>query len=87
MARGRLYPGDHRRDAAPQLVQHFGFARRDPLLGAEDFGFVLLQVGRDVAFRSGERLAPLVIGRDAVAMRVCDLDVVAEDFVESDLQR
>ena len=84
---GRLDPGDHLSDASPQLVQHFPLAYGDALLGTQDLGFVLLQIWRDVALRTGQRLAPLVIGRDAVAMGVRDLDVVAEDLVESDLER
>ena len=48
---------------------------------------VLLQLGRDVALGVLERLLADVVGRDlASAVGVGDLDVVAEDLVEADLQ-
>src|SRR5438552_2983232 len=86
-AGGGLAARDTRAAAAPQLVQHLGVARRDALLGAEDLGLVLLQVGRHIALRARERLPPLVVRRNAVAVGVRDFDVVAEDLVEADLER
>ncbi len=56
------------------------------VLRAQDFLFVLLQFGRDVALGVLERLLALVIARDLGGVRVRDLDVVAENPVEADLE-
>ena len=48
---------------------------------------MLLEVGRHVALRSGKGLLARVAVRDAIALRVGDLDVVAEDAVVADPQR
>ena len=59
------------------------------LLGREDLLLVLLQLRRDVALGVLDRLLADVVGGDlALALRlgVRDLDVVAEDLVEADLE-
>ncbi len=48
---------------------------------------MLLEVGRDVALRAGERLLAGVVVGHAIALRVGNLDVVAEDAVVADPQR
>ena len=52
----------------------------------EDLLLVLLQLRRDVALGVLERLLALVVGRDLGGVGVRDLDVVAEDLVEADLE-
>ena len=49
--------------------------------------FVLLERRRHVALGARQRLPALVVGRDRVAVRVRDFDVVAEDAIVSDLER
>ena len=53
---------------------------------AEDFFLVFLQLRRDVALGILERLLALVIGGNLAGVGVGDLDVVAEDLIEADLQ-
>ena len=60
---------------------------RHPLLGAQHLGLVVLELGRHVALGGGEGLPPLVVGGDPGGVRVGDLEVVAEDLVEADLER
>src|SRR5207247_570738 len=82
-----LHPRNRVGDPAPELIEDRRFARGNALFGAKHLRLVLFQLGRDVALRTGERLAPLVVGRDAVAMGVGDFDVVAEDLVKAHLER
>src|SRR6266513_3029030 len=86
-SRGCLHPRNRVGDPVPELIEDRRFARGNALFGAKHLRLVLFQLGRDVALRSGERLAPLVVGRDAVAMGVGDFDVVAEDLVKAHLER
>ncbi len=58
----------------------------DLLLGSQHLLLVLLEVRSNVTFGIFERLLALVVGRDFGGVGVSDLDVVAEDLVESDLQ-
>src|SRR5439155_381353 len=62
-------------------------ARPDALLGAEYPGLVLLELRRHEPLRPGQGLAALVVDRHVLQMRACHFDVVAEDFVEADLER
>src|SRR5262252_9329989 len=48
---------------------------------------VLLERRRYVALGPGERLTPLIIGRDQVTVGVRDLDVVAENPIVAHLER
>ena len=82
-----LHPADRISHAAAQRVHQLRLVRRDLLLGAEHFGFVFLELRRDVALGAREGLAPFVVGRDPLPMRVRDFDVVAEHPVEPDLER
>ena len=73
------------------LLANFG---EDPLLdlenllfGGEHFALVLLQLGRGEALGVDQRLLALVIGGREVQIGFRDLDVVAEDVVEADLER
>ena len=56
------------------------------LVGRQDLLLVLLQLRRDVALGVLDRLLADVVGGDLLAVGVGDLDVVAEDLVEADLQ-
>ena len=55
-------------------------------VGRQDFFLVFLQLGRDVALGVLNRLLADVFGRNLFAVRVGDLDVVAENLIEPDLQ-
>ena len=57
------------------------------LVGREDLLLILLQLGRDVTLGVLHRLLADVLRGDLLAMRVGDLDVVAENLVEADLER
>ncbi len=87
---GRRRGFDPLRMARGQLP-HF---REDPLLQREDLLFgvqhlalVILQLRRGEALRVHQRLLALVIRRREMQIGVRDLDVIAEDVVEPDLQR
>ena len=73
--------------ARAQLLEDLQLALEDPLVGAEHLLLVLLQRRRGEPLAAGNRLLPLVVGRDGVQVRLRDLDVVAEHAVEADLQR
>ncbi len=75
-------PGDLVAQCHEQLV----FALVDPLLGAQHLLLVFFQLGRGVAFGVFQSLLPLVVGRDLRGMDMSDLDVVAEDAIETDLE-
>ena len=86
-AGGALDSPDGVPDRRAERSEELGLADRHPLLGAEHARFVLLELGRDVALGGGQRLAPLVVGGDPGGVGVGDLEVVAEDLVEPDLER
>ena len=70
-----------------QLLEELDLALQDPLVGAQDFLFVLLQRRRDEALAAGDGLLAVIVRRHRVQVRFRDLDVVAEDAVVADLQR
>ena len=74
-------------DTRTQSFEDFQLALENPLVGAKDLPFVLLQRGRGEALAAGNRLLPLVIVGNGVQVRFRDLDVVAEHAVEPDLER
>ena len=74
-------------DRGAQRLEHLDLALEDPLVGAEDLLFVLLERRRDEALAAGNRLLAVVVGRHRVQVRLRDLDVVAEDAVVADLER
>jgi hypothetical protein len=82
-----LEPLHRRRHFAPELAEQPRLQRQDPVLGVQGLRLPLLQLGRDVPFGVGQRLLPLVVGGHPVEVRPRDLEVVAEDLVESDLER
>src|SRR5213075_746430 len=86
-SRTGLHPTDRLRYMLAQRVEQLRFTFGDALLGAEHLRFVFLEVRRHVPLGAGESLPPLVIGRDALAVCVRDLDVVTEHLVEADLER
>ena len=59
----------------------------DLLLGGEDLFLIFLERGRDVPFAVDERLLADIIPRREMLVRFGDLDVIAEDVVEPDLER
>ena len=65
------------------------FQLRGSVLGREDLFLVLLQLGRDVTLGVLDRLLADVVGGDLgvrLGLGVRDLDVIAEDLVEADLE-
>src|SRR6266581_282951 len=83
----RLHPSDRLGHADAQRVDELRLARRDSLLGTQHLGLVRFQLGRDEPLGAGQRLASLIVRRHAVPVRVRDLQVIAEDLVETDLER
>ena len=74
-------------DLAAQAIERLELERDAPLVGAEDLGLVVGELGGDVALGVGERLLAHVVGRHAVEVGARDLEVVAEDAVVADLER
>ncbi len=76
------------RDAVAEGREELVFQLAGAVLGAEDLVLVLLELGRDVALGVLDRLLADVVGRDLapLGLGVRDLDVVAEDLVEPDLE-
>ena len=56
-------------------------------LGVQDLGFQFFQLRRGEPFGVHQRLLALVVRRSKVQIGLRDLDVVAEDAVEADLER
>ena len=79
---------------APDLGRHRGAQLQEQLvlqvpaqlLGLEDLGLELLQLGRDVALGGLDGLLAHVLGRHPVDLPARHLEEVAEDRVEADLQ-
>ncbi len=74
-------------DAAAQVLEDLQLALEDSLVGAEYLGLVLLERSRGEPFAAGDGLLALIVVRNGVQVRFGDLDVVAEDTIEADLQR
>ena len=62
------------------------FQHQQPLVGAEDLVFQLLEFGGDVPFAGGQGLFAGEAVRHAAHIAAADLDVIAEHLVEADLQ-
>ncbi len=56
------------------------------LLGIEDLGFVLFEIGRYVALGIGESLLANIIGRHQSLIGIGHFDVIAESLIEVDFQ-
>ncbi len=108
---GRVEVGDGRRqlpesfgvfgNADDERAEDVGFERGERVFGGEDEGFVLLELGREVARGVGERLLRDVLGWEGGAVLAAghavafggseggggDFQVVAEDAVVTDLER
>ncbi len=82
-----LQPRDRLAHAIAQRLEQLAFAGLDALGGTQHARLVLLELRRDVALFSGERLPPLVLGRNEMLVGVGDRDVVAEHLVVADLER
>lgn len=74
-------------DPADQRLEELGLPGRDPLVSLQDLLLVLLQLGRHEALATHDRLLALVVRRHQAEVGLADLDVVAEDPVEADLER
>ena len=75
------------RHARAQRFENLELSREDPLVGAEHLLFVLLERRRRESLASGNRLLTQVVAGHQVQVGLRDLDVVAEDPIESDLER
>ena len=85
-ARRRLDPGRLGGDGRAQGVEDLQLALDNALVGSQNALLVLLQRGSDEAFATGDRLFPVIVGRDRVEVRFRHLDVIAEHAVVPDLQ-
>jgi len=79
-ARGRV------KERSAKLREDSALYFQTALLRGEDFGFVFLQLWRGEALGVDESLLALVVGGDTAGVGFGDLDVVAEDGVEADLE-
>ena len=84
---GPLDPSRRTSHPFTQRGEELGFAHGHPLLRTQDLRLVVLELRRHVPLGAGQRLAPLVVGRDPLLVGVGDLEVVAEDLVVSHLER
>ena len=84
---GLLNPRSLRCDARPHAVEDLDLELETPLVGAEHLLLVLFERRRDEALAAGNRLLPVIVGRNAAEVRVRDLDVVPEHAVVADLER
>ena len=55
--------------------------------GGENGGFARLELIRDIAFAIGEGLLALIVGRHQMGIGFAHFDIIAEDIVETDLER
>src|SRR6202043_1044508 len=74
-------------EATAQLAEERLLTLHHRALGVEDEGFLLFQLRGDVALAVHQRLLADVLGRDRLTVGVADFDVVAEDLVETNLER
>ena len=82
-----LHARDDGAHSTAQLIQYLRLAYGNAVFGTENFRLIFLQLGRHVALGARERLAALVVGRNALAIGMRDFDVIAKDLVEADLER
>ena len=82
-----LHPPPRRRHRLAQLQEQLVFQLLRLLVGRQHLLFIFLQLGRDVALGILHRLLADVVVGNPLAMGVGDLEVVAEDLVEADLER
>ena len=75
-----------RRRHVAQFDEQFVFKLFGPFVGRENFFFVFLQLGRDIALGVLDGLLAMIIVGNLVAMRMRDFQIIAEHFVESDFQ-
>ena len=68
-------------------AKQIGLPGGHSVLRAKHFGLILLEFRGYVAFRRGQGLPSLVIGRDPVRVSSGNLDVVTEDSIVADLER
>ena len=73
--------------ACDEVGEELGFESGDALVGVKDALFLLLELGGDVALGVDEGLLTDPVRGDAVFVRVADLEVVAKDVVEVELER
>ena len=85
-ARGLLKRPRRPRDPGPEVLEDLDLPLQDPLVGPEHLVLVLLQLGGDEALPARDGLFAYVIRGDEAEVGPADLDVVAEDAVEADLQ-
>src|SRR5436190_24365437 len=70
-------------DICTELYEELVLHLIDALLGIEYERFVFFQVGGDIAFGVGKRLAAHVVCWYTVQVRIADLDIVARGLVEA----
>ena len=75
------------RNGGAQLGKQLALDLDYLLLRVEDLDLILFQFGRRETLRSDQRLFPFIVLRNQVQVRLRDLNVVAKDGIEFDLQR
>ena len=73
--------------ARDEVGEELGFEPGDALVGVKDALFLLLELGGDVALGVDQGLLADPVRGDAVFVGVADLEVVAKDVVEVELER
>ena len=81
-----LQPRDIGADARPERLEQLPLERLHPFGRVQHLLLELLERRCDVPFGAGKRLPPLEVRGHEVAIRVRDLDVIAEHTVVADLQ-
>ena len=85
--RGRaLQPQDLRGNRAEQVGKQLVLQHEQPFVGAQNFIFKFLEFGRDVTLAGRQRLLAREGVRHAADIAAADLDIVAENLVEADLE-
>ena len=83
---GFAQPGRLRQQGAAKFGEKAALDLGGTLLRGQDLGFELLELGRGKAFGVDEGLFALVVGRDGLEVGAGDLEVIAENGVEADLE-
>ena len=76
-----------RRRGQANFGEDLPFQFENLLFRGKNFALILLELGRSETFGVHQRLLALVIGRSELQIGFRDLDVVAEDVIEADLER
>src|SRR5207244_3967702 len=74
-------------NAAANVLKNILLDLENLLFSGEDLFFVFFQLRRDEPLGADQRLLAIVIAGNQVQVGLRNLDVIAEDFIESNFQR